>query len=234
MGEDDEAGGALPSPSRRSAAGPSLSPNGRGDAAPKPLRARHDGFTPRKQRKFFKALRKSGCIADACRAAGISRNTVRRHRGKWPGFEARVEAALAIASVELDMIAWQRATQGAEEKVWRDGKLAMTRIKPSDAMLRLLMQGANPKKYGRTGQMPRAAVMKELRRQAMEEARAKLDAGAERAKESILRKLQAIERHRRAEKLAKGYSEGPEGLLIPPGWRMIRDGPALPEPEDRG
>lgn len=199
-------------------------------APPKPLRARHDGFTPKKQKKFFRALKKSGCIADACRVAGISRNTVRRHRGKWPAFDDKVEGALAIASVELDMIAWQRATVGAEEKVWRDGRLVMTRVKPSDAMLRLLMQGANAKKYGRTGQMPRAAVMKQLRKEAMNEAQAKLHAGAERAKESILRKLEAMARHDRAEKLAKGYSEGPEGLLIPPGWACVPTG-ALPPPE---
>lgn len=77
--------------------------------------------------------------------------------------------------------------------------------------------------------------MKRLRKVAMNEARAKLRAGAEQAKESILRKVEAMVRLDRAGKLAMGYSEGPEGLLIPPGWRMVRDGPPLPEPgEDQG
>jgi molybdenum-dependent DNA-binding transcriptional regulator ModE len=194
---------------------------------PKPLRARHDGFTPARQRKFFKALKKTGCIADACRACGISRNTVRRHRDKWPDFDSGVEAALAIASVELDMIAWQRATVGAEEKVWRDGKLVMTRIKPSDAMLRLLMQGANPKKYGRTGQMPKGAALKQLKRQAEKEVAATLRASEKDLTETLMKKLDVLHRRR----LAQGYSEGPDGCLVPPGWKMVPDMPALSGPE---
>ena len=134
------------------------------ERAAKAYRPRHDGFTPARQRTFFKVLKKSGCITDACRACGISRNTVRRWRDRWTEFDEKVEAALAIASVELDMIAWKRATQGAEEKVYRDGRLVFTRVKPSDSMLRLLMQGANPGKYGRMGQTPKRALVKKLRK----------------------------------------------------------------------
>lgn len=76
---------------------------------PRPHRRRHDGFTPKKQRKFFKALRKTGCLKDAARVAGISTNTVRRHRDKWPAFNARTEAALGQAAEALETIAWHRA-----------------------------------------------------------------------------------------------------------------------------
>ncbi|MEA3031669.1 MAG: hypothetical protein QOG13_2994 [Sphingomonadales bacterium] len=191
---------------------------------PKPLRARHDGFTPPRQKKFFTALRKTGCIADACRAAGISRNTVRRHRDKWPDFDARVEAALAIASVELDTIAWKRATEGAEEKVYRDGRLVMTRIKPSDGILRLLMQGANPKKYGRTGQMPKRVSTKQLRKRADAEARARMRASLPELTESILENLDAWDRRERAR-------PGRDGELPPPGCPPAPGVPALPGPE---
>ena len=126
--------------------------------AVKPHRQRHDGFTPKKQRKFFRALRKCGCLSDAARVAGVSRNTVRRHRDKWPAFDRKVEGALAMASVDLDMIAWQRAVEGAPEIVIRDGKVASIRIKPSDSILRLLMQGANPEKYGRIGGFSRRSM----------------------------------------------------------------------------
>lgn len=139
--------------------------------APRPHRVRHDGFTPKKQRKFLKAFKKCGCQSDAARHAGISRQTVRRHRLKFPDFAARMEKALAMAATELEAIAWQRAVHGVEEKVIRDGKVAWTRIKPSDAILRLLMQGANPRKYGRTGspsgraqgKRPRIATNAEVR-----------------------------------------------------------------------
>jgi hypothetical protein len=144
-------------------------------AAPKPHRQRHDGFTPKKQRKFFKALKKTGCLTDACRAAGISRNTVRRHRDKWPAFDHKVGGALAIASMELEMIAWKRATEGVEEKVYRDGRLVFTRIKPSDSILRLLLKGANPKKYGSAG-FSRKRLRAWERKQIEEEVRAEIRA----------------------------------------------------------
>jgi len=155
-------------PGPRAAGGPPpLSPI---QPALKPHRVRHDGFTPKKQRKFLKALKKCGCQSDSARHAGISRETVRRHRIKFPDFAARMEAALAAASTELDAIAWQRAVHGAEEKVIRDGKVAWIRIKPSDAILRLLMLGADPRKYGRTdaiakprGKRPRIATNAEVR-----------------------------------------------------------------------
>lgn len=139
--------------------------------APRPHRQRHDGFTPKKQRKFFKALRKGGCLKDAARVARVSTNTVRRHRDKWPAFDRKVKGALAMVSGELELIAWQRAVEGVPEIVIRDGKIVSIKIKPSDAILRLLMQGANPEKYGRTGAMPKqqAAARKPLRKVASRE-----------------------------------------------------------------
>lgn len=192
----------------------------------KPYRPRHDGFTPARQKIFFKALKKTGCIKDACRACGISRNTVRRWRDRWEEFDDKVEAALAIASVELDMIAWKRATEGAEEKVYRDGKLVFTRVKPSDAMLRLLMQGADPEKYGRMGRTPKRALVKKLRKEAEAAANKKMRADAPTLLASLRRNLEIL----RKRKLAKGYSEGPDGRLVPPGWKMVPDPPRLPGP----
>lgn len=181
--------------------------DGSGGRAPKPHRVRHDGFTPAKKRKFFKALRKCGCLADAARIAGISTNTVRRHRDKWPEFDAQVEAALAIASVELDMIAWKRATEGGEEKVYREGRLVFTRLKPSDMLLAKLMEGADPKRYGRGRRMPKREVMKKLRKQADAEARARLRASEEEVTEALLKQLDALRRRRER----KAGEAGPEG-----------------------
>ena len=170
-----------------------LHPQGRG--CPRPHRQRHDGFTPKKQRKFFKALKKTGCLKDAARVAGISTNTVRRHRDKWPAFNARTEAALGQAAEALETIAWHRATVGAEEKIYREGKLVATRVKPSDAMLRLLLQGANPRKYGRTGMMPTGLARERLKREVRKEYKAELRAkegNKEQQIMAILRRLGGI------------------------------------------
>jgi hypothetical protein len=166
---------------RRESVGAAQAPGQAGDSAgalvpaPKPHRQRHDGFTPKKQRKFLKALKKTGCLKDAARAAGISCNTVRRHRDKWQNFDEKVDVALAIASGELEVIAWKRAVEGVEEKVIRDGKVAWIRIKPSDAILRLLLKGADPKKYGAAG-FSRKRLRAWERKQIEEEVRAEIRA----------------------------------------------------------
>jgi hypothetical protein len=225
-GEEDgaeEKGGLVRLPSRRKAGA---------------IRPRQDGFTPARQRKFFKALKKTGCIKDGCRAAGISKTTVDRWRNKDAAFDAKVDAARAMASAELDMIAWTRATQGCEEKVYRDGELVYVRVKPSDSILRLLMQGANPEKYGRTGQLPQPKdkeLMKRLKREAKREVRAAYEAGnGEALVEQGTALLGMLKRRRQRERLAAGWTAGPDGqLVVPPGWRMVRAVPLLPPPEKR-
>lgn len=201
------------------------------------VRPRHDGFTPAKQRKFFRALKKSGCITDACRVAGISRTTVSRWRDKDELFDDMCEKACALAAVELDMIAWKRATEGTEERVYRDGKLVFMRVKQSDAMLRLLMQGANPEKYGRTGQAPRPPnrhLLKKLKKQAERESKA---ADSEENREALRAKLAGLldilAQRRERDRLAAGWTRGPDGkLVVPPGFLMVRKGPLLPPPAE--
>jgi hypothetical protein len=178
-------------------------------AAPKPHRVRHDGFTPKKQRKFLKALRKCGCLSDAARVAGVSRNTVRRHRDKWPAFDRKVADALATASGELDMIAWKRAVEGVPEIVIRDGKVAWIKIKPSDAILRLLMKGANPKKYGAAG-FSRKRLRAWERKQIEQEVRAGIAArrpSFEQAMEVLDAKLDAFEANERKRLALEGPDE---------------------------
>jgi len=199
------------------------------------IRPRHDGFTPQKQQKFFKALKKTGCIRDACRAAGISPTTVTRWRDKDEVFDDKVEATCAIASVTLDAVAWKRATEGAEEKIYRDGRLVFTRVKPSDSILRLLMQGADPARYGRTGRQrkPNKHLEKKLRKQIEREMKA---AESEEARAGLVEKLTGLldmlAERQKLEKLREGYTPGPDGnLVVPPGYWFVPAVPLLPPPQ---
>ena len=119
-----------------------------GGGSPK-LRVRVDGFTPARKERFFAALERHKCIADAAYEANVSRKTVDYHRRKFPDFDAEVRTIMEKAVRPLENTAWRRAVEGVEEKIWRDGKLVQVKVKRSDAMLRLLLQAANPKKYGR-------------------------------------------------------------------------------------
>lgn len=197
------------------------------------IRPRIDGFTPDRQRSFFAALRKTGCIKDACRAAGISKTTVGRWRDKDEAFDEKVKAARALAAEALDVVAWKRATEGTKEEVWRDGKLVSTRIKQSDSMLRLLMQGADPERYGRTGPMPREDKHLEtrIRTQIEQEVRAEDEAEREALVGTLMRLFDMLKQRDSHAKLGAGWTPGPDGkLVVPPGWRMVPEVPLLPPP----
>jgi hypothetical protein len=196
------------------------------------IRAKAGGFTPDKQKIFFKWLGKTGCKKDAAGKAGISKTTVDRWRNRDPAFDARFDAVMAMASTELEAIAYQRATEGAEETVIRDGKVAFTRKKPSDAMLKTLLQGANPKKYGSRGFG--AAHLRRLRLKIEEELRPRLKleiqremeeaqpSGIEETRERLANRLERLRRQVERECLAKGWTLGPGGMLLRPGWVMVR------------
>ena len=176
------------------------------------LRRRIDGFTPERQKVFLKTLRRTGCVRDAARKAGVSTTTIDRTRRKFPDFDAKCRAEIELAVPQLEAIAYRRATVGAPEKVIRKGKVVQIKVKPSDAMLRLLLAGAAPAKYGRFAGLKRAKAGKTetwRRPRSLDEMR-----------DSILGKFAAIERHKEAH---GGYTRGPEGVLVPPGWRMVRE-----------
>jgi hypothetical protein len=115
------------------------------------MRYRHDGFTAKKQRRFLVQVAKSGCIADGCRAAKVSKTTIERWRAKDPPFAGRLAAALDRAAAVIDVLAWQRGVTGIEEPVYAYGKIVGVRIKRSDAVFRMLMIASDPEKYGRMG-----------------------------------------------------------------------------------
>ena len=117
----------------------------------KAIKPRHDGFTPKKRRRFFATLAKTGCISDAAKAARISTTTVDRWRRKDERFARLCETALEKASSQIELLAWERGVTGIEEPVYAYGKFSHMRVKRSDAIFRMIMIASNPEKYGRMG-----------------------------------------------------------------------------------
>ncbi len=103
-------------------------------------RVREDGWTAARTKVFLGKLSETGCISDAARLAGISRNSVRRARGLYAPFDKACRAALAQALRGLEAVAYQRAVEGRETIIIRKGEEVERRISPSDAMLKLLIQ----------------------------------------------------------------------------------------------
>lgn len=85
-------------------------------------------------------LARSGCVTDAARVAGVSTTSVARSRRLFPLFDRACVEALAKALRGLEAVTYQRAVEGRETIIYRNGKEYERRVEPSDSLLRLLIQ----------------------------------------------------------------------------------------------
>lgn len=186
---------------------------------------KRDGSTPARKAKALEALEKYGNVADACRAAGISGTTFYRHLNKDPDFARLCELTRAKAAKPLETLAWQRATEGAPETIIRDGEIVQVKVKPSDSILRLLLQASNPKRFGRLsrGGASRRQIEKKLRKkieaEARETMRRELVASDEEVREALVKALRAHGirvRSDPARKAALAERAGPSAAEPPP------------------
>lgn len=190
-------------------------------------RQRHDAFTGARKKLYLKALSKTGCILDACRLTAVSSKTVYNHQRSDPEFERHCRLAIELASAPIELTAYERAVIGVEEEVIRGGRVVAKRMKRSDYMLRVLLQGANPKKYGPRPGFTRKRLLSHERKQIEKEVRASMEvteADRQRAMESINRKIDNIERHENEKRRAAGWTELGRGVWIPPGWVWTGEG----------
>ncbi len=190
-----------------------------GDSADVP-RERHDAFNGRRKSAFLKALAKYGCLLDACRKIGVSHQTVYNHQAKDAEFARSCELALQMAAVPVEIAAWERGVVGVEEEVIQYGKVVGTRLKRSDSVLRLLLQGANRKKYGPRPGFSRKRLLAHERKEIEKQVRAELDQtmSFDDAIECLEKKLEAFGVRETSRRLAEGWTRTEEGDWIPPGW----------------
>ena len=208
-----------PSPVDPIAAGAPLTEND-----PSPKRDRHDAFNEGRKAAFLAALIKTGCLLDAARAAGVSPRTVYNHQDSDSEFDENVRTALAMSATPVEMIAWRRAVVGVEQEFACGGQVHVRR-RYSDHLLRLLLQGSNPRKFGPNPGFTRKRVRrherKEMEREIRHEVMADIAAqepDIEEVRAEIIRKVDALERRSRESKHAAGWTEAPDRPLIPPGY----------------
>jgi hypothetical protein len=97
------------------------------DFTPVPVRARKDGWTPHRQRRFIAELHRTRSISKAARVVGMRRETAYRLRER-PGsesFAAAWDAAFAFrpgpAPTNFSQL-WYRAVFGKTKPIIRGGK----------------------------------------------------------------------------------------------------------------
>jgi hypothetical protein len=168
---------------------------------------------------------KTGCILDACRLTGTAPRTVYRHQESDPRFFDHCAAALRMSGTPVELTAWQRAVEGVEQEYCVGGEVRVRRRYDSN-LLRLLLQGSNPKKYGPRPGFKRKRLLRHERKQMEREIRAEI--AAEQPKwtfdEAIVeldRQLDALGLRQDAGKLANGWTKSPEGDWVPPGYVRI-------------
>lgn len=110
---------------------------------------RHDGFSEERKQLFLTALRNGETVLHACAMVGISNRTAYNHRDRDPGFARDWGLAVRMHRAPLELAAYRRGVEGIEEPVYCRGKQIGTRRRYSDALLKLLLAGEKPRKYGR-------------------------------------------------------------------------------------
>ena len=122
------------------------------DFTPVPLRYRHDGWTPERQRGFIEALADTGCVSRATAIVNMSLEGVyylRRQKGAEE-LRAAWNAALDFGVQKLKDIAFERAIEGEMIPVFEKGKLMGYRRKRNDRLLMFCLrhygQDANGKR----------------------------------------------------------------------------------------
>jgi len=173
---------------------------------------KRDGFTPAKKAKAVEALGKYGNVTDAARVAGVSDTTFYKHLNKDSDFARLCETARASAGRPIETLAWQRAVEGAPETIIRKGEVVQIKVKPSDSLMRMILQASNPKKYGRMsrGGASRRQIEKKLRKEIEAEARAQAQSELVASNEEVrVALIEALRIHGIRVRAAK--AEGEEG-----------------------
>lgn len=198
-------------------------------ADPGAPRQRHDAFTDARKSVVLRALVKTGCILDACRLTGVAPRTVYRHQERDPHFAENCRLAIRMSATPVEITAWQRAVEGVEQEFACGGQVHVRRRYDS-SLLRLLLQGSNPRKYGARPGFKRKHLLKQERKRIEREVHAEAEErfrvrSLDEVRGSIVRKLGAIERHREPARLAAGWTKSADGHWVPPGFAWV----GLPE-----
>jgi hypothetical protein len=164
---------------------------------------------------FLDALRHSGNISAAARAAGVSLTTIYKRRREWPAFAGKLEQALDDAEVAIEFrVACEAGGSEDEVECKQDAAGSETEAEPRppqkfdpDLAFRFLKW----REEKRRGRAPRRG-------------RVPAEPSIEEVRDEVVRRVAAIKRHREQDQLAEGWTRDEEGRMIPPGW--VRAAPA--------
>jgi molybdenum-dependent DNA-binding transcriptional regulator ModE len=156
-------------------------------------------WTKRDEELFFAHYAETGNVAASARAAGFSAKAAWERARAVPSFRERLAEAKAEATDRLGFYLVEEGTNllKGEDGARRDPQLAMWLLKREDQR--------------KAGTLRRGGRHKGPPERSYDE-----------ACESILTKLEAIDRHESRQRLAQGWTKTEDGHWIPPGYGRIR------------
>lgn len=121
------------------------------DFAPAHPRPRWDGWTPERQAQFIQALAESACVADACRAVGMSERSAYalRARADAISFRNAWETALDYGVRRLSDAALSRAINGVAVPVFFRGEQIGEKRHYDERLAMFLLRYRDPRRYGK-------------------------------------------------------------------------------------
>ncbi len=110
---------------------------------------RRNSITPERQRAFIAMLAATGIVTQAARSIGASLEALYRLRNQpgAQGFAAAWEAAIDRGVARLEDCALERAIQGEERPIVRDGKVVGTWRRHDNKLLMFLLRQRRPQRW---------------------------------------------------------------------------------------
>jgi len=170
--------------------------------------ARHDGWTPARQKAFIDALCDTGSVRTACDAVGMS-NVGAYHLRRQPGaeeFAAAWDAALDHRIEILRDTVMERAIHGTEVPVMSYGKHIGTRRIYNDRLAAFMLRNYDGRMSGGAGGLP--LRMKRIVEEAVAAARAEWEAEQRLEDEDTAERMRDHMNAVRARLIAAGVVKG--------------------------
>ena len=116
-----------------------------------PVRYRYNGWTPERQEEFIERLADCGCVEEAAKSVGMSRNSAYalRRRPDAQAFRFAWDAALDYSIGRLSDAAMSRAINGVAVPIFHKGEQVGERRHFDERLTMFLLRYRDPIRYGR-------------------------------------------------------------------------------------
>lgn len=118
---------------------------------PVPVRYRYDGWLPDKQTEFIERLADCGCVEEAARSVGMSRNSAYalRRRIDAQAFRLAWDAAMDAAVARLNDAAMARAIKGVPVPIFHGAEQVGERRHFDERLTMFLLRYRDPTRFGK-------------------------------------------------------------------------------------